>query len=215
MLACSISVSCRQSQNSLNTAGKGKTPQKTEPNDVVAAKKIKSTEAARLTEADKANTGRVWVSHLYVRLWYFHLICIFGECCLLCRWSLLCFGSTWRLSAFPCPSSVSFCSSVIICPLWAQTTGSVSGQMTLLSTTHSPTETCVYRCMEPSESHKVIYETFMLLFIIAYIPILNSFNMTTCIQCYIASSTKILDLLVVAWIHAYSIVMQCTKSLWN
>uniref|UniRef100_A0A673HYL8 Multidrug resistance-associated protein 1 n=1 Tax=Sinocyclocheilus rhinocerous TaxID=307959 RepID=A0A673HYL8_9TELE len=40
----------------------GKTPQKTEPNDVAAAKKAKSTEAARLTEADKANTGRVKLS---------------------------------------------------------------------------------------------------------------------------------------------------------
>uniref|UniRef100_A0A672QSE7 Multidrug resistance-associated protein 1 n=1 Tax=Sinocyclocheilus grahami TaxID=75366 RepID=A0A672QSE7_SINGR len=35
---------------------------KTEPNDVAAAKKAKSTEAARLTEADKANTGRVKLS---------------------------------------------------------------------------------------------------------------------------------------------------------
>uniref|UniRef100_A0A673HZR5 Multidrug resistance-associated protein 1 n=1 Tax=Sinocyclocheilus rhinocerous TaxID=307959 RepID=A0A673HZR5_9TELE len=59
---CSISVSCRQSQISLNAAGTGKTPQKTEPNDVAAAKKAKSTEAARLTEADKANTGRVKLS---------------------------------------------------------------------------------------------------------------------------------------------------------
>nr|XP_055048139.1 multidrug resistance-associated protein 1-like isoform X1 [Misgurnus anguillicaudatus] len=46
------------SQNSLNTAGTGKTPQKTEANDVTA-KKVKSADAARLTEADKANTGRV------------------------------------------------------------------------------------------------------------------------------------------------------------
>uniref|UniRef100_A0A8C1FVC7 Multidrug resistance-associated protein 1 n=1 Tax=Cyprinus carpio carpio TaxID=630221 RepID=A0A8C1FVC7_CYPCA len=44
---CSISVSRRQSLNSLNTAGTGKTPQKTEPNDVAA---------------DKANTGRVKLS---------------------------------------------------------------------------------------------------------------------------------------------------------
>ncbi|XP_016385003.1 multidrug resistance-associated protein 1-like isoform X2 [Sinocyclocheilus rhinocerous] len=51
-----------QSQISLNAAGTGKTPQKTEPNDVAAAKKAKSTEAARLTEADKANTGRVKLS---------------------------------------------------------------------------------------------------------------------------------------------------------
>ncbi|XP_051994834.1 multidrug resistance-associated protein 1 isoform X3 [Xyrauchen texanus] len=47
-----------QSQNSLNAAGTGKTSQKTEPIDT-AAKKTKSAEAARLTEADKANTGRV------------------------------------------------------------------------------------------------------------------------------------------------------------
>uniref|UniRef100_A0A671NEJ6 Multidrug resistance-associated protein 1 n=1 Tax=Sinocyclocheilus anshuiensis TaxID=1608454 RepID=A0A671NEJ6_9TELE len=60
--ACSISVSCRQSQISLNAAGTGKTPEKTEPSDVAAAKKAKSTEAARLTEADKANTGRVKLS---------------------------------------------------------------------------------------------------------------------------------------------------------
>ncbi|XP_073695376.1 multidrug resistance-associated protein 1 isoform X1 [Garra rufa] len=51
-----------QSQNSLNAAGTGKTPQKTEPNDVAATKKTKSAEAARLTEADKANTGRVKLS---------------------------------------------------------------------------------------------------------------------------------------------------------
>ncbi|XP_043087211.1 multidrug resistance-associated protein 1 isoform X2 [Puntigrus tetrazona] len=51
-----------QSQISLNAAGLGKTPQKTEPNDVGAAKKTRSTEAARLTEADKANTGRVKLS---------------------------------------------------------------------------------------------------------------------------------------------------------
>uniref|UniRef100_A0A672SKX7 Multidrug resistance-associated protein 1 n=1 Tax=Sinocyclocheilus grahami TaxID=75366 RepID=A0A672SKX7_SINGR len=50
------------SLNSLNAAGTGKTPQKTEPNDVAAAKKTKSAEAARLTEADKANTGRVKLS---------------------------------------------------------------------------------------------------------------------------------------------------------
>uniref|UniRef100_A0A8C2F591 Multidrug resistance-associated protein 1 n=1 Tax=Cyprinus carpio TaxID=7962 RepID=A0A8C2F591_CYPCA len=56
LLACSISVSCRQSQISLNAAGK------TEANDVAAAKTTKSTEAARLTEADKANTGRVKLS---------------------------------------------------------------------------------------------------------------------------------------------------------
>uniref|UniRef100_A0A8C1FXY9 Multidrug resistance-associated protein 1 n=1 Tax=Cyprinus carpio carpio TaxID=630221 RepID=A0A8C1FXY9_CYPCA len=48
--------------NSLNTAGTGKTPQKTEPNDVAASKKTKSADAARLTEADKANTGRVKLS---------------------------------------------------------------------------------------------------------------------------------------------------------
>uniref|UniRef100_A0A8C2AS64 Multidrug resistance-associated protein 1 n=1 Tax=Cyprinus carpio TaxID=7962 RepID=A0A8C2AS64_CYPCA len=54
--SCSISVSCRQSQISLNAAGK------TEANDVAAAKTTKSTEAARLTEADKANTGRVKLS---------------------------------------------------------------------------------------------------------------------------------------------------------
>uniref|UniRef100_A0A8C1J8W0 Multidrug resistance-associated protein 1 n=1 Tax=Cyprinus carpio TaxID=7962 RepID=A0A8C1J8W0_CYPCA len=60
--ACSISVSRRQSLNSLNTAGTGKTPQKTEPNDVAASKKTKSADAARLTEADKANTGRVKLS---------------------------------------------------------------------------------------------------------------------------------------------------------
>uniref|UniRef100_A0A672QSJ5 Multidrug resistance-associated protein 1 n=1 Tax=Sinocyclocheilus grahami TaxID=75366 RepID=A0A672QSJ5_SINGR len=42
--------------------GTSKTPEKTEPNDVAAAKKAKSTEAARLTEADKANTGRVKLS---------------------------------------------------------------------------------------------------------------------------------------------------------
>uniref|UniRef100_A0A8C1FTC2 Multidrug resistance-associated protein 1 n=1 Tax=Cyprinus carpio carpio TaxID=630221 RepID=A0A8C1FTC2_CYPCA len=59
---CSISVSRRQSLNSLNTAGTGKTPQKTEPNDVAASKKTKSADAARLTEADKANTGRVKLS---------------------------------------------------------------------------------------------------------------------------------------------------------
>ncbi|KAL1278362.1 hypothetical protein QQF64_025035, partial [Cirrhinus molitorella] len=47
-----------QSQNSLNVAGTGKTPQKSEP----AEKKTKSAEAARLTEADKANTGRVKLS---------------------------------------------------------------------------------------------------------------------------------------------------------
>uniref|UniRef100_A0A673JUE1 Multidrug resistance-associated protein 1 n=1 Tax=Sinocyclocheilus rhinocerous TaxID=307959 RepID=A0A673JUE1_9TELE len=57
-----FSVSCRQSLNSLNAAGTGKTPQKTEPNDVAATKKTKSAEAARLTEADKANTGRVKLS---------------------------------------------------------------------------------------------------------------------------------------------------------
>ncbi|XP_016383056.1 multidrug resistance-associated protein 1-like [Sinocyclocheilus rhinocerous] len=51
-----------QSLNSLNAAGTGKTPQKTEPNDVAATKKTKSAEAARLTEADKANTGRVKLS---------------------------------------------------------------------------------------------------------------------------------------------------------
>nr|AYM45159.1 ATP-binding cassette subfamily C member 1 [Carassius auratus] len=45
-----------QSQISLNAAGK------TEANDVAAAKKTKSTEASRLTEADKANTGRVKLS---------------------------------------------------------------------------------------------------------------------------------------------------------
>uniref|UniRef100_A0A8C1J762 Multidrug resistance-associated protein 1 n=1 Tax=Cyprinus carpio TaxID=7962 RepID=A0A8C1J762_CYPCA len=39
-----------------------KTPQKTEPNDVAASKKTKSADAARLTEADKANTGRVKLS---------------------------------------------------------------------------------------------------------------------------------------------------------
>uniref|UniRef100_A0A673JP39 Multidrug resistance-associated protein 1 n=1 Tax=Sinocyclocheilus rhinocerous TaxID=307959 RepID=A0A673JP39_9TELE len=50
------------SLNSLNAAGTGKTPQKTEPNDVAATKKTKSAEAARLTEADKANTGRVKLS---------------------------------------------------------------------------------------------------------------------------------------------------------
>uniref|UniRef100_A0A672QV88 Multidrug resistance-associated protein 1 n=1 Tax=Sinocyclocheilus grahami TaxID=75366 RepID=A0A672QV88_SINGR len=61
-VSCSISVSCRQSQISLNAAGTSKTPEKTEPNDVAAAKKAKSTEAARLTEADKANTGRVKLS---------------------------------------------------------------------------------------------------------------------------------------------------------
>uniref|UniRef100_A0A8C1UEB7 Multidrug resistance-associated protein 1 n=1 Tax=Cyprinus carpio TaxID=7962 RepID=A0A8C1UEB7_CYPCA len=60
--ACSISVSRRQSLNSLNTTGTGKTPQKTEPNDVAASKKTKSADAARLTEADKANTGRVKLS---------------------------------------------------------------------------------------------------------------------------------------------------------
>uniref|UniRef100_A0A8C1UG86 Multidrug resistance-associated protein 1 n=1 Tax=Cyprinus carpio TaxID=7962 RepID=A0A8C1UG86_CYPCA len=43
-------------------AGTGKTPQKTEPNDVAASKKTKSADAARLTEADKANTGRVKLS---------------------------------------------------------------------------------------------------------------------------------------------------------
>uniref|UniRef100_A0A8C2AUB4 Multidrug resistance-associated protein 1 n=1 Tax=Cyprinus carpio TaxID=7962 RepID=A0A8C2AUB4_CYPCA len=43
-------------QISLNAAGK------TEANDVAAAKTTKSTEAARLTEADKANTGRVKLS---------------------------------------------------------------------------------------------------------------------------------------------------------
>uniref|UniRef100_A0A672QTB7 Multidrug resistance-associated protein 1 n=1 Tax=Sinocyclocheilus grahami TaxID=75366 RepID=A0A672QTB7_SINGR len=53
-------LSC--SQISLNAAGTSKTPEKTEPNDVAAAKKAKSTEAARLTEADKANTGRVKLS---------------------------------------------------------------------------------------------------------------------------------------------------------
>uniref|UniRef100_A0A672SIN9 Multidrug resistance-associated protein 1 n=1 Tax=Sinocyclocheilus grahami TaxID=75366 RepID=A0A672SIN9_SINGR len=46
----------------LLSSGTGKTPQKTEPNDVAAAKKTKSAEAARLTEADKANTGRVKLS---------------------------------------------------------------------------------------------------------------------------------------------------------
>uniref|UniRef100_A0A673JQ38 Multidrug resistance-associated protein 1 n=1 Tax=Sinocyclocheilus rhinocerous TaxID=307959 RepID=A0A673JQ38_9TELE len=51
-----------ESLNSLNAAGTGKTPQKTEPNDVAATKKTKSAEAARLTEADKANTGRVKLS---------------------------------------------------------------------------------------------------------------------------------------------------------
>jgi len=147
-LAWCSSVSCRESQNSLNAAGTGKT-QKTEPNDADAAKKTKSAESARLTEADKANTGKVWVHRLCqdVRTWLREdMLFVFGQIgqwCLLCRWSYLCFGSTWRLSACPCPSSVSFCSSVIICPLWAQTTGSVSGQMTLLSTTPSPTERCV------------------------------------------------------------------------
>uniref|UniRef100_A0A8C1YX02 Multidrug resistance-associated protein 1 n=1 Tax=Cyprinus carpio TaxID=7962 RepID=A0A8C1YX02_CYPCA len=61
-MSCSISVSRRQSLNSLNTTGTGKTPQKTEPNDVAASKKTKSADAARLTEADKANTGRVKLS---------------------------------------------------------------------------------------------------------------------------------------------------------
>ncbi|XP_050957855.1 multidrug resistance-associated protein 1 isoform X2 [Labeo rohita] len=51
-----------QSQNSLNAAGTGKTPQKTELNDVAATQKTKSAEAKRLTEADKANTGRVKLS---------------------------------------------------------------------------------------------------------------------------------------------------------
>ncbi|KAI4887709.1 hypothetical protein NFI96_025031, partial [Prochilodus magdalenae] len=48
----------RQSQVSLNTAGTAKTPQKAESNDTTA-KKPKSPDAAKLTEADKANTGRV------------------------------------------------------------------------------------------------------------------------------------------------------------
>ncbi|KAL7850070.1 hypothetical protein SRHO_G00194190 [Serrasalmus rhombeus] len=48
----------RQSQNSLNTSGTAKPPQKAESNDITA-KKTKSADAAKLTEADKANTGRV------------------------------------------------------------------------------------------------------------------------------------------------------------
>ncbi|XP_056607956.1 multidrug resistance-associated protein 1 isoform X1 [Triplophysa dalaica] len=51
----------RHSQNSLNAAGTGKSPQKTEANDGTA-KKVKSAESARLTEADKAKTGRVKLS---------------------------------------------------------------------------------------------------------------------------------------------------------
>ncbi|TRY93220.1 hypothetical protein DNTS_014361 [Danionella cerebrum] len=53
-----------QSEISLNAAGTGKSPQKNETNDAAAAtaKKIKSAESARLTEADKANTGRVKLS---------------------------------------------------------------------------------------------------------------------------------------------------------
>ncbi|XP_036445135.1 multidrug resistance-associated protein 1 isoform X3 [Colossoma macropomum] len=47
----------RQSQSSLNTSGTAKPPQKTESNDTI--KKTKSADAAKLTEADKANTGRV------------------------------------------------------------------------------------------------------------------------------------------------------------
>ncbi|XP_067238287.1 multidrug resistance-associated protein 1 isoform X4 [Chanodichthys erythropterus] len=50
-----------ESQNALNAAGTGKI-QKTEPNDAADAKKTKSAESARLTEADKANTGRVKLS---------------------------------------------------------------------------------------------------------------------------------------------------------
>uniref|UniRef100_A0A8C1UB62 Multidrug resistance-associated protein 1 n=1 Tax=Cyprinus carpio TaxID=7962 RepID=A0A8C1UB62_CYPCA len=46
---CSISVSRRQSLNSLNTTGTGKTPQKTEPNDVAASKKTKSADAVKLS----------------------------------------------------------------------------------------------------------------------------------------------------------------------
>lgn len=46
----------RQSQVSLNAAGAVK--QKTEINDV-KEQKTKSTDAAKLTEADKAKTGRV------------------------------------------------------------------------------------------------------------------------------------------------------------
>ncbi|XP_073800858.1 multidrug resistance-associated protein 1 isoform X3 [Danio rerio] len=52
----------RQSQISLNATGAGKTTQKTEANDDAAATKTKSAEASRLTEADKANTGRVKLS---------------------------------------------------------------------------------------------------------------------------------------------------------
>ncbi|KAK9957353.1 hypothetical protein ABG768_011605 [Culter alburnus] len=50
-----------ESQNALNAAGTGKI-QKTESNDAADAKKTKSAESARLTEADKANTGRVKLS---------------------------------------------------------------------------------------------------------------------------------------------------------
>uniref|UniRef100_A0A673I3D3 Multidrug resistance-associated protein 1 n=1 Tax=Sinocyclocheilus rhinocerous TaxID=307959 RepID=A0A673I3D3_9TELE len=55
-------LSCFHASVLSHSPGTGKTPQKTEPNDVAAAKKAKSTEAARLTEADKANTGRVKLS---------------------------------------------------------------------------------------------------------------------------------------------------------
>uniref|UniRef100_A0A8B9LR49 Multidrug resistance-associated protein 1 n=1 Tax=Astyanax mexicanus TaxID=7994 RepID=A0A8B9LR49_ASTMX len=48
----------RQSQSSLNTPGAAKPQQKAESNDT-QAKKTKSPDAAKLTEADKANTGRV------------------------------------------------------------------------------------------------------------------------------------------------------------
>uniref|UniRef100_A0A8B9LSK0 Multidrug resistance-associated protein 1 n=1 Tax=Astyanax mexicanus TaxID=7994 RepID=A0A8B9LSK0_ASTMX len=47
-----------QSQSSLNTPGAAKPQQKAESNDT-QAKKTKSPDAAKLTEADKANTGRV------------------------------------------------------------------------------------------------------------------------------------------------------------
>ncbi|XP_072549871.1 multidrug resistance-associated protein 1 [Salminus brasiliensis] len=48
----------RQSQSSLNTSGTAKPLQKAESNDTTA-KKPKSPDAAKLTEADKANTGKV------------------------------------------------------------------------------------------------------------------------------------------------------------
>lgn len=198
LLACSISVSCRQSQNSLNTAGTGKTPQKTEPNDVAATKKTKSTEAARLTEADKANTGRVWVSHLYVRMWdhgisiwfwdLVNVVCCAGEA--VC---VLGVHEGYRLA----PVHLQYLSVLL--------SSSVLSGLKLLAQSldrwpcyqqHTAQQRDAFRGVWSPRTHTRWFKRHSCwLCIIAYIPILNSwklaFNMTTCIQGYIASSTKL------------------------